>query len=44
MKVFYNMGNGVRQGLNFSEFSQLVVLKPTLEEQKAITALGCQVH
>lgn len=38
MKVFYNMGNGVRQGLNFSEFSRLMVFEPTLEEQNAITA------
>lgn len=38
MKVFYNMGNGVRQGLNFSEFSRLMVFEPALEEQNAITA------
>lgn len=36
MKVFYNMGNGVRQGLNFSEFSRLMVFEPALEEQDAI--------
>lgn len=36
MKVFYNMGNGVRQGLNFSEFSRLMVFEPTLAEQNAI--------
>ena len=36
MKVFYNMGNGVRQGLNFSEFSRLMVLEPPIEEQNAI--------
>lgn len=36
MKVFYNMGNGVRQGLNFSEFSRLMVFEPSLEEQNAI--------
>ena len=36
MKVFYNMGNGVRQGLNFSEFSRLVVFEPPLDEQNAI--------
>jgi len=36
MKVFYNMGNGVRQGLNFSEFSRLMVFEPTIEEQNAI--------
>lgn len=38
MKVFYNMGNGVRQGLNFSEFSRLMVFEPLYEEQKAIAA------
>lgn len=36
MKVFYNMGNGVRQGLNYSEFSRLMVLDPPYEEQVAI--------
>ena len=35
-KVFYNMGNGVRQGLNFSEFSRLMVFEPPIEEQNAI--------
>lgn len=33
MKVFYNMGNGVRQGLNYSEFSRLMVFEPPYEEQ-----------
>ena len=27
------MGNGVRQGLNFSEFSRIMVLEPPLNEQ-----------
>ena len=36
MKVFYNMGNGVRQGLNYSEFSRLVVFEPPYEEQVAM--------
>ncbi|MBR3419369.1 MAG: restriction endonuclease subunit S [Oscillospiraceae bacterium] len=36
MKVFYNMGNGVRQGLNFTEFSKLMIFIPPIEEQKAI--------
>ena len=35
-KVFYNMGNGVRQGLNYDEFAKLVVLVPSLEEQQRI--------
>ena len=36
IKVFYNMGNGVRQGLNYSEFSNLMVLGPSYQEQKCI--------
>lgn len=36
MKVFYNMGNGVRQGLNYSEFAKLMVFAPTLKEQNDI--------
>lgn len=35
-KVFYNMGNGVRQGLNYSEFSKLMLLCPEKEEQHRI--------
>lgn len=35
-KVFYNMGNGVRQGLNYSEFKKLLIISPKLEEQKNI--------
>lgn len=35
-KVFYNMGNGVRQGLNYCEFSRLMVMEPPPEEQDAI--------
>ena len=38
MKVFYNMGNGVRQGLNYDEFSKLMVFEPSDEEQEAIVA------
>lgn len=37
-KVFYNMGNGVRQGLNFSEFSRLMVYEPPMPEQQRIAA------
>lgn len=37
MKVFYNMGNGVRQGLNFSEFSRLMVFEPPYREQVLIS-------
>lgn len=35
-KVFYNMGNGVRQGLNYSEFSRLMIFSPPINEQKQI--------
>lgn len=35
-KVFYNMGNGVRQGLNFDELSKLMLVEPPIEEQNAI--------
>lgn len=38
MKVFYNMGNGVRQGLNFDEFSKLLILVPNKEEQAKIVS------
>ena len=38
MKAFYNMGNGVRQGLNYDEFSKLMVFEPPDAEQKAIVA------
>ena len=31
------MGNGVRQGLNFSEFSKLKILVPNLKNQLAIS-------
>lgn len=36
-KVFYNMGNGVRQGLNYSEFCKLMVIMPSEQEQVSIT-------
>lgn len=35
-KVFYNMGNGVRQGLNFSEFAKLMIFAPSPKEQQEI--------
>lgn len=38
MKVFYNMGNGVRQGLNYSEFSRLTMLYPPFKEQNKIVS------
>lgn len=36
MKVFYNMGNGVRQGLNYSEFAKLMLIAPSFDEQQEI--------
>lgn len=36
LKVFYNMGNGVRQGLNYDEFAKLMVYSPSLVEQQRI--------
>lgn len=35
-KVFYNMGNGVRQGLTFSLFAKLPIVEPSLSEQQSI--------
>ena len=36
LKVFYNMGNGVRQGLNYDEFVKLMVYSPSDTEQQKI--------
>lgn len=36
MKVLYNMGSGVRQGLNFSELSKMPLISPDMLEQKRI--------
>lgn len=36
MKVFYNMGNGVRQGLNYDELSKCMLIAAPLTEQKEI--------
>lgn len=35
-KVLYNMGNGVRQSLNYAELSKLPLLEPSLQEQQRI--------
>ncbi|MDE7290439.1 MAG: restriction endonuclease subunit S [Treponemataceae bacterium] len=35
-KVFYNMGNGVRQGLNYDEFAKLIMLVSSNLEQQRI--------
>ena len=36
LKVFYNMGNCVRQGLNYDEFAKLMVYSPSDIEQQRI--------
>lgn len=36
LKVLYNMGSGVRQGLNYEELSKLMLIEPPLDEQKKI--------
>ena len=36
-KVFYNMGDGVRQGMNFKDLKRLPIILPPLDEQKKIT-------
>lgn len=36
LKVFYNMGNGVRQGLNYDEIVKLKVYSPSDTEQQRI--------
>lgn len=35
-KVLYNMGNGVRQSLNYAELSKLPLIEPSIEEQQRI--------
>lgn len=36
LKVFYNMGGGVRQGLNYDEFAKLKIFSPSPSEQHRI--------
>lgn len=36
MKVLYNMGSGVRQGLNYEELSKMMLIEPLLDEQNEI--------
>lgn len=36
LKVLYNMGSGVRQGLNYEELSKLMLIEPPLDEQNKI--------
>ncbi len=38
VKVLYNMGNGVRQGLNYGELSKLHLIEPPLSEQHLIAS------
>ena len=35
-KVFYGLGDGVRQGMNFSDLKKLLIVFPPLPEQQAI--------
>ena len=35
-KVFYGMGDGVRQGMNYSDLRKLLLLQPSLAEQQRI--------
>lgn len=35
-KVFYGMGDGVRQGMNFDDLKKLLTLFPTIKKQKQI--------
>ena len=35
-KVFYGMGDGVRQGMNYSDLRKLLLLSPPITEQQAI--------
>ncbi|MDE7262948.1 MAG: restriction endonuclease subunit S, partial [Oscillospiraceae bacterium] len=35
-KVFYGMGDGVRQGMNYSDLKSLRIIRPSLAEQKRI--------
>ena len=38
MKVLYNIGGGVRQGLNYDELSKLMLIEPPIDEQNTIAA------
>ena len=38
VKVLYNMGNGVRQGLNYGELSKLNLIEPPLSDQRLIAS------
>lgn len=35
-KVFYGLGDGVRQGMNFEDLKKILIIVPTLKEQQAI--------
>lgn len=37
-KVFYNMGGGVRQGINWSELKRVPLIVPPIDEQRRIAA------
>lgn len=44
LKVFYGMGSGLRQNLDFSDFKRLPVPMPTMEEQNAIVTYLAHAH
>lgn len=37
-KVFYGMGDGIRQGMNFGDLRKLLILLPPLSEQQSIAS------
>ena len=37
-KVFYGMGEGVRQGMNYGDLRKLLILLPSIEEQQKIAS------
>lgn len=43
-KVFYGMGSGLRQNLDFSDFKRLPVPIPSVEEQQAIVTYLVHAH
>lgn len=44
MKVFYGMGSGLRQSLDFSDFKRLPVPVPAVKEQAAIVTYLAHAH
>lgn len=44
LKVFYGMGSGLRQNLDFSDFKRMPILVPTLEEQNALVKFFAHIN